>query len=146
MMGDVSPMPNPLTGGPSLVSCLRLLTPCIRSYPLYLAAISFICIPEIKTVCSPYQNFVAANSFLDVLEALHFSAFHGVVACTTTDVKQEVLYHHLSICCKVNLWRQAQTTCKLNFKLWKLSEAFVQFENINNVTNYCPLRYDHVVL
>jgi hypothetical protein len=37
--GDVSPMPNPQAGGPSLVGCPRLLIQYICSYPPYLEAI-----------------------------------------------------------------------------------------------------------
>jgi hypothetical protein len=38
----VSPTPNPQTGGPPIVDCLRLLIQYIRNYPLYLEAVSSI--------------------------------------------------------------------------------------------------------
>jgi hypothetical protein len=40
--GDGSLSPNPQAGGPPLVGCPRLLTQYIRSYPLYLEAVSSI--------------------------------------------------------------------------------------------------------
>ena len=51
----------------------------------------------------PYQNFVGANSLLDVVNAGLLSALHGVVALETADVHQEVLQHGLPILCEVHL-------------------------------------------
>lgn len=77
-------------------------------------------------MCLSYQNFVTANSLLDILETFQFSALQCVVSCTSTDVKQEVLYHRLSICCEVNLWRQTQTF-SLTIKESRTNEAFIEF-------------------
>jgi len=40
--------PNPQTGGPPHVGCPRLLIECIRSYPLYLEAVSPIHNPRTR--------------------------------------------------------------------------------------------------
>lgn len=87
----------------------------------------------IRKVSFPYQNFVTANCLLDVLQTFHFPTLQSVVARTATDVKQEVLYHSLSICCEVNLWRQAQTICR-------------QDQSMEENDSFCSLRDKSIIL
>ena len=80
---------------------------------------------HMPSMCLSYQNFVTANSLLDIFETFQFPALHRVVSCTSTDVKQEVLYHRFSICCEVNLWRQTQTTFSLKITESRTNQAFI---------------------